>query len=203
MDPDSSSGGIAREARNVRPRRQVALPSGSLDTEPNQVSRYQARQIVVLIRLYEERQFGTVVRVTSLLSLGCCGIHGLSPIARRGSLPNQIQLIYGRCSRQRHQHPACGGQGSGGQDHSSLRPFQDHAYSRLVPPGSARIDRVLEDLQNSVRLTHQAVFMIAPSMMTPALTYFHSATSSLRASVTIVDFFRRPPLCLTGPGTTR
>lgn len=36
------------------------------------------------------------------------GIHGLSPIARRGSLPSQIQLIYGRCQRQPHQHPACG-----------------------------------------------------------------------------------------------
>lgn len=44
---------------------------------------------------------------------------------------------------------------------------------------------------------HQALFMTAPSMTTPALTYFHSATSSLRASATIVAFLRRPPFCFT------
>ncbi|MQX77931.1 hypothetical protein GHK80_17665 [Sinorhizobium medicae] len=31
------------------------------------------------LSLYEESQCGTVVRVTILLSVGCCGIHGLSP----------------------------------------------------------------------------------------------------------------------------
>jgi hypothetical protein len=31
--------------------------------------------------------------------------------------PSQIHLIYGRLATA-HQHPACGGQGSGGQDHS-------------------------------------------------------------------------------------
>jgi len=39
--------------------------------------------------------------------------------------------------------------------------------------------------------------MTAPSMTTPALTYFHSATSSLRASAIIVVFLRRPLFCLT------
>lgn len=34
----------------------------------------------------------------------------------------------------------------------------------------------------------QAAFMIGPSMMTSALMYFHSATSSLRASATIFAF---------------
>ena len=34
--------------------------------------------------------------------------------------------------------------------------------------------------------------------MRPAVAYFHSATSSLRASATIVVFRRRPPLRLTG-----
>lgn len=37
--------------------------------------------------------------------------------------------------------------------------------------------------------------MIAPSITTPELTYFHSATSSLRASATIIGFFKRPPFC--------
>ena len=34
----------------------------------------------------------------------------LDRLGARG-LPSQIQLIYGRCPRQLHQHPACGGQG--------------------------------------------------------------------------------------------
>ena len=43
----------------------------------------------------------------------------------------------------------------------------------------------------------QAAIITAPSMMTPAITYFHSATSSFRASATMVVFLRRPPLRLT------
>ena len=35
---------------------------------------------------------------------------------------------------------------------------------------------------------------MAPSITTPALTYFQSATSSFRASATIVVLRRRPPL---------
>ena len=44
---------------------------------------------------------------------------------------------------------------------------------------------------------HQAVFKAAPSITTPALTYFQIAMSSLRASATIVAFLRRPPLIFT------
>ena len=36
----------------------------------------------------------------------------------------------------------------------------------------------------------QAFFITAPSMTTPNVTYFHSATSSLRARATMVVFFR-------------
>lgn len=79
------------------------------------------------LSLYEERQCGIFVRVTFLLSVGCCGIHGLSPIARRGSLPSQIQLIYGRCSRQRNQHPACGGQGL-----RRTRPFYQATFEAIL-----------------------------------------------------------------------
>lgn len=39
--------------------------------------------------------------------------------------------------------------------------------------------------------------MTAALVTTPALTCLHSATSSLRASATIVVFLRRPPFCLT------
>ena len=47
------------------------------------------------------------------------------------------------------------------------------------------------------RAYRQAVFITAPSMTTPAVTYFQSATSSFRASATIVVLRRRPPLRLT------
>ena len=39
--------------------------------------------------------------------------------------------------------------------------------------------------------------MTTPGMTTPVVTYFQRATSSLRASATIVDFLKRPLLCLT------
>ena len=42
-----------------------------------------------------------------------------------------------------------------------------------------------------------AVFITAPSMTTPAVTYFQSATSSFRASATIVVLRRRPLLRFT------
>ena len=44
----------------------------------------------------------------------------------------------------------------------------------------------------SQTLALQAFFMIAPSITTPELTYFQSATSNFRASATIIGFFRRP-----------
>src|SRR6202030_2599846 len=40
----------------------------------------------------------------------------------------------------------------------------------------------------------QAALIMAPSITTPALTYFQSATSSFRANATIVVLRRRPPL---------
>ena len=50
---------------------------------------------------------------------------------------------------------------------------------------------------NSIDGGRQATFITAPSMRTPAVTYFHSATRSLRASATMIVFFMRPPLRLT------
>ena len=44
------------------------------------------------------------------------------------------------------------------------------------------------------RAYRQAGLIMAPSITTPALTYFQSATSSFRASATIVVLRRRPPL---------
>ena len=42
-------------------------------------------------------------------------------------------------------------------------------------------------------VTGYAVFMTAPSIATPAVTYFHNATSSFRAKATIVAL-RRPSI---------
>src|SRR3712207_5572861 len=41
----------------------------------------------------------------------------------------------------------------------------------------------------------QTAFITAPSITTPLLTNFHSATSSLRARATIVTFLPRPLFC--------
>jgi len=64
----------------------------------------------------------------------------------RGPFPSTINLTYGRRSRRLHQHPACGGRGSGGRNHSQDRRFGPWARS-VRPPGSARTDQVLEDLK--------------------------------------------------------
>lgn len=42
-----------------------------------------------------------------------------------------------------------------------------------------------------------AVFVMAPSIMTPELMNFQNATMSLRAKATMVDFFMRPPFSWT------
>ncbi len=49
----------------------------------------------------------------------------------------------------------------------------------------------------------QAAFMTAPSIGTPAVRYFHNATSSLRAKATISVFLNRPPLAFTRPWNQR
>ena len=74
--------------------------------------------------------------------------------------------------------------------------FSGHAKVRFVhldPPGLIRSWKITD----SVSVYRQAAFITAPSMTTPAVTYFQSATSSFRASATIVVFRRRPPLRLT------
>lgn len=49
------------------------------------------------------------------------------------SFPHQIKLTFGRRSRRLHQYPACGGWGSKGRDHSSIRLF-GHMVVRFVRP---------------------------------------------------------------------
>jgi len=104
-----------------------------------------------------------------------------------GSFPRQINLTFGRRARRLHQDPACGG---GAQEDETILDggFLGHGFFRFVPPGSARTDEVLEDLKVRSTVYRQDAFITAPSMTTPAVTYFHSATSSFRAKATMVVF---------------
>jgi hypothetical protein len=54
----------------------------------------------------------------------CPVSEALSPLALRGSFPSTINLTYGRRLRRLHQHPACGGQGSGRREPFSKTAFQ-------------------------------------------------------------------------------
>jgi len=115
------------------------------------------------------------------------------------SFPHQINLTFGRRAKRLHQYPACGGWGSGGQDHSMNRLFRPCQRS-VRPPGSAETDRFSVDCVNPFRSSmrrYEALYTMAPSMTTPEFTYFHNATSSLRANATMMVFRRRPPLRLT------
>lgn len=56
------------------------------------------------------------------------------------------------------------------------------------PPGFRRADQARTEL-----LLGCQARMAAPSITTPALTYFHRATTSFRANAVIITFFRRPP----------
>ena len=53
-----------------------------------------------------------------------------------------------------------------------------HGFRRFVHPDPPETDQVLEDLRIRSSVCHQAAFITAPSMTTPAVTYFQSATST-------------------------
>src|SRR5215204_5538512 len=63
------------------------------------------------------------------------------------------------------------------------------------PPGSPGTDQAPVDGERGQHRA-QAGLRTAPSIRTPAVTYFQSATSSLRARATIIVLPRRPPLRL-------
>jgi hypothetical protein len=91
--------------------------------------------------------------------------------------------------------PLAAGRGSGERNHSSNRHFRPWTTS-VRPPGSPELIRSWR-FANLFSAYRQATFITAPSMTTPAVTYFHSATKSLRARATMIVFFMRPPLRLT------
>src|SRR5260370_30427290 len=78
---------------------------------------------------------------------------------------HQIKLTYGRRLLRLHQHPASGGWGSGGRDHSIARLLRPYAVS-VRPPGSGRTDQVLADgvrlspAPPSSRPPHMGMFLV-------------------------------------------
>lgn len=87
-----------------------------------------------------------------------------------------------------YHDPACGGSGL-----IKTKPFFNdgslgHEFRRLVYRWTTECSFPMIELFSSPQ-----ALATAPSIKTPAFTYFQSATSSLRASATIVDFFWRPP----------
>src|SRR5215207_4289086 len=69
------------------------------------------------------------------------------------------------------------------------------SWCAVRPPGSAGTDQASVDRERGQRLD-QVGLRTAPSIRTPAVAYFQSATSSLRARATIIVLPRRPPLRL-------
>ena len=116
------------------------------------------------------------------------------PLSTTRPFAEPVKLTSGRRSHRLHQHPAFGGGGSGGRDHSSTRLFQPNGCP-VRPPGSGEADRAprnrIGDIANC-----QAALTITPSGTTPVVTNFHSPTSSLRARATIMTRLLRPPAAL-------
>ena len=62
------------------------------------------------------------------------------PLSTTRPFPEPVKLTSGRRSHRLHQHPAFGGGGSGGRDHSSTRLFQPNGCP-VRPPGSGEADQ--------------------------------------------------------------
>ena len=92
--------------------------------------------------------------------------------------------------------PLAAGRAQKDENHSRKRRFRPWLASvrRSGSPSGLILSWGLRDWLGAYR---HAVFIAAPSMTTPAVTYFQSATSSFRASATIVVLRRRPPLRFT------
>jgi hypothetical protein len=87
---------------------------------------------------------------------------------------------------------------AGAQANETILPIgiSVHGLPRFVHPDPPELIRSWR-FANLFSAYRQATFITAPSMTTPAVTYFHSATKSLRARATMIVFFMRPPLRLT------
>jgi hypothetical protein len=131
---------------------------------------------------------------TKSLIFSIVRIHGLSPLQRSAPVASaRIKLTYGRRVTRPHHDPAFGG-----QELRRARPILRTAFrpshttvAHLDPAGLIRPRRT------SGQKRDQAAFITAPSITTPAVTYFHSATRSFLARAVIMVFRSRPPFCAT------
>ena len=143
--------------------------------------------------------------VPSITFSGCLQIRGLSLLHDPRSLP---------CACPTHIRSPC----ITTEPQSRLRrarlrwarPICSAAVARLFrpcrepgrPPGSAETDQISVDGEEGC-CYQRAVRIVAPSITTPAVAYFQSATRSLRASAVIIVLRNRPPLRSTRPWNQR
>ena len=90
-----------------------------------------------------------------------------------------------------HQHPACVGQGLRRAGPFSFSAFLSQAKSRSAHLDRPELIRPRKIEGDSAGV--QAAVVSAPSITTPAVTYFQKAISSFRARATISTFRTRPP----------
>src|SRR6266404_8848375 len=119
------------------------------------------------------RPFGCRLAISGSSRFGNLGLHARSnshSVVARGEL---------------HQDSACGGQAR--EDEAILRcGFARPCNPSVRPPGSAEADRASAiGFPREEARSYAALFITAPSITTPTVTYFHRATSSLRASATM------------------
>ena len=120
-------------------------------------------------------------------------IQGLSPVARPGGAvsPRRSKLTYGRRSVSAAPTSRLRAVRTQGDVTSLQYGIESHATNRFVRlglPGMISFPRQMRSL--SYLRSDQTAFMTAPSITTPAVTYFHNATSSFRAKAMIVALRR-------------
>ena len=113
-------------------------------------------------------------------------ILGSSPFARSGVAPDQPHIRSSRFQRLHHDSAFGGGAREAGPFFASA--FLSQAIHRFADPDRPGLISPRQIRRGGLRFLGRGqaeVFMTAPSMTTPALVNFHSATNSLRASATI------------------
>lgn len=119
-----------------------------------------------------------------------CGVQARA-VSDEPAFAEPVKLTSGRRSRRPHQHPAFGGDSSGGRNQSSTRACASQMIVRsahLDPAGLIRL--------RGFRMTissYQAALRLAPSGTTPVIANLHRLISNLRANATIRMRLFRPP----------
>ena len=108
------------------------------------------------------------------------------PVSRSGVAPDQPHIRSSRFQRLHHDSAFGGGAREAGPFFASA--FLSQAIHRFADPDRPGLISPRQIRRGGLRFLGRGqaeVFMTAPSMTTPALVNFHSATNSLRASATI------------------